>query len=156
MMPLRALACLIFAAAVCTPIDAAPQAQIAPLTGGCTLRIHLTGLRNQKGQIAGALFKSSDGWPEDRHKVFREDAYPFKGTSATLTFEHVPPGRYGVAVIHDENSNEKLDRNFFGIPTEGFGFANNPHVVWKAPAFRDSLVHVTCPVTETTIRMIYM
>lgn len=134
----------------------AQQAEIAPLKGGCTLHIHITGLRNQKGHIAGALFKSKNGWPEDRSKVFREDSDPFTGRTATLTFAHVPPGKYGVAVIHDENANDKLDRNFLGIPIEGFGFANNPHVVWRAPAFEDSLVSVTCPVTETTIHIIYM
>ncbi len=133
----------------------AQQATIAPPTGGCALHIHITGLRNDKGQIAGALFKSSDGWPEDRHKVFREDGYPFKGKPPILTFEHVPPGSYAIAVIHDENMNDKLDKNMFGIPTEGFGFANNPRVIWRAPSFKDSVVRVTCPATDTTIRMIY-
>jgi uncharacterized protein (DUF2141 family) len=147
---------LVLASTICSVAGLAQQAEIGPLKGGCTLHIHVTGLRNQKGHIAGALFKSSEGWPEDRNHVFREDAYPFSGNTATLTFLHVPPGKYGVAVIHDENSNDKLDRNLFGIPIEGFGFANNPRVVWRAPAFKDSLVSVTCPVTETTIRIIYM
>jgi uncharacterized protein (DUF2141 family) len=67
----------------------------------------------------------------------------------------VPPGRYGVVVIHDENSNMKLDRNFFGIPKEGFGFANNPRVVLSAPSFQAGSVAVKFPTTEIAIRLIY-
>lgn len=74
---------------------------------------------------------------------------------ATAVMENLAPGDYGVVAIHDENKNRKLDRNFIGIPKEGFGFANNPHVGLSAPAFAAAMVHVTCPVTETKIHMIY-
>jgi uncharacterized protein (DUF2141 family) len=43
----------------------------------------------------------------------------------------------------------------FGIPKEGFGFANNPHVALSAPAFKVALVHVLCPATETAIHLQY-
>ena len=69
--------------------------------------------------------------------------------------EKLLPGDYGVVAIHDENKNQKLDRNFAGIPKEGFGFANNPRVRFSAPPFSAAIVHVTCPVTETNIRIIY-
>ena len=70
-------------------------------------------------------------------------------------WDHLPSGDYGVAVIHDENSNAHLDRNMFGIPKEGFGFANNPHVMLTAPAFKVALVHLQCPSTETAIHLQY-
>ena len=72
-----------------------------------------------------------------------------------VIWEDLPPGDYGVAAIHDENSNAKLDRNFIGIPKEGFGFANNPHMGLSAPPFRAALVHVKCPVTDTGIHLQY-
>ena len=74
---------------------------------------------------------------------------------ATAILDTVPPGDYGVVAIHDENKNHKLDRNFIGIPKEGFGFANNPHVGLSAPAYSAAIVHVTCPVTDTSIHMLY-
>jgi uncharacterized protein (DUF2141 family) len=58
-------------------------------------------------------------------------------------------------VLHDENENMKLDRNIFGFPKEGFGFANNPHVGLRAPPFASAVMHVACPVTDTTIHIIY-
>ncbi len=70
-------------------------------------------------------------------------------------WENLPPGDYALAAIHDENSNARLDRNFIGIPKEGFGFANNPHVGLSAPAFQAAVIHVACPVTETAIHIQY-
>jgi uncharacterized protein (DUF2141 family) len=37
----------------------------------------------------------------------------------------IPPGTYAIGVYIDENENEKLDTNFFGIPKEQYGFSNN-------------------------------
>jgi uncharacterized protein (DUF2141 family) len=49
----------------------------------------------------------------------------------------------------------KLDRNFFGVPKEGFGFSNNPRVVVSAPSFQAASVAVRCPSTQVDIRLIY-
>ncbi len=75
--------------------------------------------------------------------------------AVVVTWNDLPPGNYGVVAIHDENSNARLDRNMFGIPKEGFGFANNPHIVLSAPSFRAALVNVQCPATDTTIHLQY-
>jgi uncharacterized protein (DUF2141 family) len=148
------------------PVFLAAALAVAPLSiaqsstpadtsqSNCTLLIHVTGFRNQKGKAGGTVFKSPNGWPEDNDKAFAHDGFPITGDHATLTF-HVPPGRYGIAVLHDENENHKLDRNFLHVPKEGFGFANNPHVGLSAPKWEDAAVNVTCPVTETGIRLIY-
>jgi uncharacterized protein (DUF2141 family) len=120
----------------------------------CTLRIHVTGFRNRKGQAGGALYASPAGWPEDTKLAVVHGGFSIGNGEAMEVFQ-VPPGRYGVVVIHDENRNHKLDRNFLGIPKEGFGFANNPHVLLTAPAFQTASVEVGCPVTEITIHLIY-
>ncbi len=90
-------------------------------------------------------------------KSFRHWPTPIPvGTGdVTAVMENLPPGDYGVVTIHDENKNRKLDRNFIGIPKEGFGFANNPHVGLSAASFATAIVHVTCPETETKIHIIY-
>ena len=38
----------------------------------------------------------------------------------------IPPGTFAIGIYIDENENEKLDTNFFGIPKEQYGFSNNP------------------------------
>jgi uncharacterized protein (DUF2141 family) len=146
-------ATLLFACAWLLALPAAPQSPA--MDGNCTLVIHVTGFRNQKGMAGGTLFNSPNGWPEDNGKAYRHGPFPIQGDHATLTFDHLPPGRYAVAVLHDENSNKKLDRNFLHVPKEGFGFANNPHVGLSAPKWEDAAINVTCPVTEINIRLIY-
>jgi uncharacterized protein (DUF2141 family) len=56
-------------------------------------------------------------------------------TQARCDFEDIPPGRYALAVIHDENMNGKLDTKGLGIPTEGYGFSNDVKGLFGAPAF---------------------
>lgn len=124
---------------------------------GCSLHIHVDGLRNSVGVVGAAIFQSADGWPEDAAKALHiwPTAIPSGAKEATAAWDHLPPGNYGVVVIHDENENRKLDRNFVGIPKEGFGFANNPHIKLSAPPFQAAVVHVSCPVTDTTIHLVY-
>jgi len=127
------------------------------LEAECSLHIHVDGLRNSNGVVGAVIFASPDGWPENTEKSLHHwpTEIPPGKHEATAIWEKLPPGDYGVAVIHDENRNRKLDRNFIAIPKEGFGFANNPHVGLSAPAFEAAKVHVTCPVTETTIHLQY-
>jgi uncharacterized protein (DUF2141 family) len=128
----------------------------APVAGQplCTLEIHVTGFRNNKGTAGGVVFSSPDGWPSDRSKAVVQGGFPIANRQATEIFR-VVPGHYGVVVIHDENSNMKLDRNFFGIPKEGFGFSNNPKVTVSAPSFQAAAIPVICPATQIEIRLIY-
>lgn len=120
----------------------------------CTLQIQVTGFRSNNGTAGGVVFASAAGWPDDRTKAIVQGGFPIAGNEAQLVFQ-VPPGRYGVVVIHDKNSNMKLDRNFFGIPKEGFGFSNNPKVIFSAPSFEAAEVPVNCPETQVEVKLIY-
>lgn len=144
-----------------TPAAPAPALATSPASAspGCNLVIHVDHLRNSRGKVGTAIYNSPGGWPENTEKALRHGPTDIVSTPAGLTstkvWENLPPGDYAVVAIHDENSNHKLDKNFFGIPTEGFGFANNPHVGLTAPAFRSAIVHLACPATETTIHIQY-
>jgi uncharacterized protein (DUF2141 family) len=63
-------------------------------------------------------------------------------------------GTYAIALLHDENSNRKLDKALF-MPKEGFGFSNNPVVVTGPPKF-DSAAFKVSGDTRVAIRMKYM
>lgn len=120
----------------------------------CTLKIHVTGFRNEKGRAGGTVFSTPQGWPENTSKAVVHGGFPIQHGEATETFQ-IPAGTYAIAVIHDENGNHKLDRNFLGVPKEGFGFANNPRVLMSAPSFRTASAQVSCPETRLDIRLIY-
>jgi uncharacterized protein (DUF2141 family) len=54
----------------------------------------------------------------------------------TLPVE-LPKGEWAVAITQDTNNNDKLDKNFMGIPTEPFAFSNNVRPRLAPPAFDD-------------------
>jgi uncharacterized protein (DUF2141 family) len=120
----------------------------------CKLIVHIDGFRNQKGNAGLTVFASPDGWPENNDKAFMHSGHAFTGDKATTELQ-LPPGRYAIAALHDENSNHKLDKNMMGWPKEGFGFSNNPKVNLSAPSFDKAAMQVTCPITEITIHLIY-
>jgi uncharacterized protein (DUF2141 family) len=145
--------------ALITPVlipatSALRQSDPAP-PGGCSLVVHVDGFRNHKGVIGCVVFRALAGWPEDDNQAYLRAAMPIAQEPETFQFAHVPPGRYAIAVLHDENENRKLDRNIFRVPKEGFGFANNPTVTFSAPSWKDASVQVGCPVTELSIHLIY-
>lgn len=135
----------------CLASMASAQSQVSPT---CKVLVHIDGFRNQKGAAGVTVFKSPDGWPENNDKSFFHTGHPFTGDKTTIELQ-LPAGRYAIAVLHDENSNHKLDRNLFGWPKEGFGFSNNPKVGLSAPSFNTAAMQINCPVTETTIHLIY-
>lgn len=139
-------------AAVCAllSLTAAARAQSGP----CRLTVHVDGFRNQKGVLGVNVFKTSEGWPEQNDKAFIHRGFPITGNALSEQVS-LPPGRYAVVVLHDENANEKLDRNFLGVPREGFGFTNNPRVMLTAPGFDTAAFDVTCPATDVQIHLIY-
>ncbi len=72
-----------------------------------------------------------------------------------LRFTGLPHGTYAVAVIHDENSNAKLD-TFAGIPREGFGFSRNPPIRFGAPRFAAARFAVESDAERQQIGMRYI
>src|SRR6266704_1259903 len=75
-----------------------------PHTGALTVKI--TGLRNANGNVRIALRRDQNTIVDAR--ILEIDP---KTLTAQAVFEDLPEGTYGVAVIHDENKNGKLDMN---------------------------------------------
>jgi uncharacterized protein (DUF2141 family) len=144
---------IIVAQALFTPCPAAPRSGNSP--SNCSLTVDVEGFRSRKGVVGCAVFQSPAGWPEDDDKAYTRAAVPISGDTVALSFKHVPPGRYGVVCLDDENANHRLDRNLFRVPKEGFGFANNPHVAFSAPSWKDASVNVGCPATRIDVQLIY-
>ncbi len=129
-------------------------AQTQPIT---TLTIKITGARNAKGKIGVALFQQATGFPEDTSKAVRaQDVDIDTNTmSAQVVFGDLPQGAYAVSVRHDENTNGKLDKNFVGIPKEGYGASNNAAKKRRAPKFDEAKFSLNAPEQTIDIKLIY-
>lgn len=120
------------------------------------LSVRLDGLKNQKGQVCLTIFSSNKGFPDNSKKAIKSQCSQVKDKVPALTFAGLKAGSYAVAVIHDINGDGILNRNVIGIPTEGFGFSNNPVIRTGPPKFGESAVLVAGPNTNIQIQLQYL
>lgn len=105
---------------------------------GGTLRVALYKPEGTFGKTAPAFYKNiAISQPVDHQAVFE-----------------VPPGTYAIAVYHDLNDNNKLDRNLVGYPKEPFGFSNNYRPRVAAPDFEDCAFELPEHGATISIRLI--
>ena len=57
----------------------------------------------------------------------------------------LPQGEWAVAITQDINNNDKLDKNFLGIPTEPYAFSNNVRPTLAPPEFHECKFMVSEP-----------
>jgi len=100
-----------------------------------TVNITVRGIRNSNGHLIFGLFKSPQEFPFGDGVFQKVDA---KKNVAQYTFTNIKKGTYAIIVLHDENDNKKLDANFFGIPSEGYGASLNHHQLADPPLFSDN------------------
>lgn len=120
------------------------------------LTIEINGLSNRKGQVCVNVFGSSRGFPGNSTNAVRKECVHIATAPLVIKFANLPAGNYAVAVIHDENSDGTLNRNFLGIPIEGFGFSRNPTIRTGPPQYNDSAVFVAGTNTEVQIQLNYL
>ena len=107
------------------------------------LSIEVRGVRSADGRVYVAVHgpESKDTFPsgDDIMSGLREPA-----RIGTLHFvvNDLPAGRYAVNAFHDENDNGELDTNLVGIPSEGYGFANDPSTTFGPADFEEAAVTV--------------
>ena len=100
------------------------------------IHVKILNIRDSAGTMACALFESPDGFPaEFLHSATNVMIIKIRKSQARCDFEDIPPGTYAMVVIHDANMNGKLDTNWLGIPTEGYGFSNDAKGLVGAPTF---------------------
>ncbi len=117
--------------------------------------IRVDGLKNQEGQVCLSVFAASEGFPGDSKYAMEARCVKATETPTIVNFSNLEAGNYAVAVIHDVNGDNVLNRNALGIPTEGFGFSNNPKILTGPPKFGESSVFVAGSNTDIKVQLQY-
>jgi uncharacterized protein (DUF2141 family) len=99
------------------------------------IHVEIGGLRNDKGKVRCALFSSASDFPKHAERAVGRAAAVVADRHAVCEFPGVVPGTYAVSLVHDENSNGRLDTNFMGIPREGVGASSNAKGHFGPPKF---------------------
>ena len=98
----------------------------------------------KKGEIHLAIYDDADIFENDKGEkggaakgIIQGVIEDVKTGSVTYTFELLN-GIYAIGIFVDKNYNNKMDRNFFGVPKEQFGFSNNAKGNFGPPSFEDA------------------
>ncbi len=106
------------------------------------IKINVSDLRNNNGKCIIYIFNSKEGFPTKPEKAIKTISGKIIQNRCVANVADLKPGEYAVAVVHDENSNDKIDTNFLGIPREGMGSSNNPRS-FGPPSFNDARFNYT-------------
>jgi len=118
------------------------------------LRVSVDGVRNESGKLRVALYRTPKGFATKAGR-FMEVVIPASTRANEAVFFDVPVGTYGLAAFHDENDNIVFDKNFFGIPKEGFGFGNDAPVFFGPPDFSDAAIIVDDKIRRVSLTLRY-
>lgn len=120
------------------------------------IHVKIPNIKNSNGNIACGIFESPKGFP-NKFLVSAKAVIikKIQKTQAQCDFTDIPPGTYAIAIIHDENMNGELDTNWFGVPTEGYGFSNTTIDEFGAPAFSAASFPYDGQNIDLTVRLNY-
>ncbi len=143
----------------CLTILPAAYAETTPAAyptaqSGC-ITVNIRELKKPEGMLGVLLYSSKQGFPDKPDRALARRVRKISSTAHEVTFENVPYGTYAISVLHDENSNGKMDKTFIGIPREGFGVSNNPKIKTGPPSFSEALFSLDQKQTEVTVTMKY-
>ena len=97
------------------------------------VRITVTNFENIKGKLQVCLTDKKEDFLKQCEYA---TAVTVTNNTISLEIANVKTGVYSISLFHDENNNGVLDtKGFFGIPSEPYGFSNNPSTTFGPPSF---------------------
>ena len=128
-----------------------------------TLIVEVHGLQNQSGRCRLALYQNAKGFNQPKSAWAKQTLdLPEQGPVIwRVELEDTPesqtlldsPTRWAVSAHHDQNNNDQLDKNAFGIPTEPYGFSNNPKRGFGPPKFDEACFSIGSDEPQEALRI---
>ncbi|KGJ96444.1 DUF2141 domain-containing protein [Colwellia psychrerythraea] len=87
------------------------------------LTVNISEVNQGKGHIMVGLYSGTEAFSQGKSSF--GSRVKADNENEQVIFKDIPEGEYAIKIYQDENSNQKLDFNFIGIPKEGYGFSNN-------------------------------
>lgn len=141
------------------PLGALAALALAPAAASeansTSISITVTNLRNVHGLVQACLTALPQHFPDCSDDPAARHMSANAHAGLVLEFVNVPPGTYAIALLHDENSNGRVDRVLM-VPREGYGFSRDAPVRMGPPSFDQAAFAVGTSAVRQTIRMRYM
>lgn len=122
------------------------------IVNAASINVKVTNIKNTKGVIRIGIINKAQDFPYD---AFTGKKVPISGDSVNVKFAGLAPGEYAIAIHHDENYNDKLDKNILGVPLEGYCFSNNVKGITAPPKFKYAKFILDTSFSQT-IKMTYL
>lgn len=123
-------------------LGAAPAPPLPTATE--TVRVVVTNLASTRSVVRINFYNAPEKFLKEGQHALHLVVKPEGKTEFTLPVE-LAPGEWAVALTQDMNGNEKMDKNFLGIPTEPYAFSNNIRPRVSAPTFQECKFTVSGP-----------
>lgn len=102
------------------------------------MQLCIKGIAEVRGNLMIAVYKNADEFP-DFGKGDINIIHEVNSTSENIRIDDLLKGNtYAIAVYHDVNKNQLLDKNFLGMPIERYGFSNDARGTFGPPYFSES------------------
>jgi len=122
---------------------------IAPAQGN-TIEFEILNIESDEGKMMVGLYNSAENW---LNKSVMSKTGEINIGKCLVKFENVPDGIYAISSYHDENDNNELDTNFFGIPKEDTGSSNNAPARMGPPKWEDAKFELKGESIKQTIKL---
>lgn len=99
-----------------------------------SLNIIIEGSETDTGNLKVGVFDNEDNFKVKTDPVLRA-TIPVSEAGLSMLFPGVANGTYAVAVYHDQNEDDQLNKKKFGIPAEGIGFSGSAQIKNRPPKF---------------------
>ena len=120
-----------------------------------TVNVKIEGFKSEEGLCRLFLFAGEKGFPDSSENAAFMLSGSIRDKLSEFSFK-IKPGIYAISVLHDKNSNEKMDKTWYGKPMEGFGSSNNPKASSGPPGFQESALNIDESNNYLNIRMNYL
>ena len=99
------------------------------------LKITVNNFKNIKGKLQVCLTDKKEDFLKQCDYA---KTVAVRNNTISLKIANIKTGVYSVSLFHDENNNGVLDtKGLFGIPSEPYGFSNNPRTTFGPPSFEN-------------------
>lgn len=115
-----------------------------------TITVIVENLETDEGTVIVGLYSEETFMKANPEKSLTSK---IENGKATITFENVKAGSYGITVFHDRNDNSRMDFDSMGMPLENYGISNNKFNPYGPPVWSDARFEVTEKPLDFNIRL---
>jgi uncharacterized protein (DUF2141 family) len=142
-----------------SPTRSGPEAVAAARDGcraeGNAILVRVHGVHNTDGQVVAVLYGDDPDSFLKNGKRLARTVVPAAAETVALCLPSPGQGTFAVAAFHDEDSDLRLSKDFFGLPAEGWGLSDNPPFKLRRPRFDEAAFHVRPGIFVIDINLRY-